>query len=270
MGLQFFAMFTRPVEANQALRPILKQLNKFYEEVDANSNQVQIILNYEDIIAAQKQGKVGAILHLEGAECLGNDLDILRLLYRAGLRSIGPTWNDRNQFADGVGEREAGGGLSILGRNLVTEMERLGVVLDLAHMSKGSFYDALGYYNKPVLVTHANALSLCPHPRNLDDEQLKALAQHKGLIGITQVADFVGLERTDTDALLDHMVYIADLIGVEYLALGSDFDGADNMIINEVGGYQCLPELMQKRGFSQDETDRILFENALSTLQQII
>lgn len=270
IGLQFFALFTRPVEANQALRPILKQLNKFYDEVAANSNQVQIIFNYEDIIAANKHDKMGAILHLEGAECLGYDLDIFYLLYRAGLRSIGPTWNDRNQFADGVGERDAGGKLSILGRNLLTEMDHLGVVLDLAHMSKGSFYDALDYYNKPVLVTHANAWSVCHHPRNLDDEQLKALAQHKGLIGITQVADFVSFERADPDAMLDHMVYIADLIGVNHLALGSDFDGADNMVLNEVSKYQCLSELMQKRGFNADEIDKILSQNALLTLQQII
>jgi membrane dipeptidase len=268
--LQIFAMFTRPVEPNQALRPILKQLNKFYQEVEANANQLQHILKYDDIIDTQEHGKMGAILHLEGAECLGYDLDIFYLLYRAGLRSIGLTWNDRNQFADGVKEGETGGGLSVLGRALVNEMDRLGVILDLAHMSRRSFYDALGFYKKPVFVTHANAYHLCHHPRNLDDAQLRALAEHGGLIGITQVTDFVSMDRSDPDAMLDHMVYIAELIGVEYLALGSDFDGADNMIIKELGGYQSLPDLMQTRGFSNSEIDKILFQNALSSLQNII
>lgn len=268
--LQFFAMFTRPDEPNRALRLVLKQLLKFYQEMEANKNLIEQILAYDDISAIDQAGKIGAVLHLEGAECLGDDLDIFYLLYRAGLRSIGLTWNARNQFASGAAEGDAGGGLSKLGRRLAVEMDHLGVIMDLAHMSKEAFYDSMEYYSKPVLVTHANSFSLCPHPRNLDDEQLKILAEHGGLIGITQVADFVSLERKDHCAMLDHMVYIADLIGVEYLALGSDFDGADDMIINEVSGYEFLPEMMQKRGFSAAETEKILFGNVLKNLKQIL
>jgi membrane dipeptidase len=268
--LQFFAMFTRPDEPNRTLRFVLKQLLKFYQEMEANKNLIERICAYEDITAANQAGKIGAVLHLEGAECLGDDLDIFYLLYRAGLRSIGLTWNARNQFASGAAEGDAGGGLSKLGRRLAIEMDHLGVIMDLSHMSKEAFYDSMEYYSKPVLVTHANSFSLCPHPRNLDDEQLKKLAEHGGLIGITQVADFVSLERKDYDAMLDHMVYIADLIGVEYLALGSDFDGADDMIINEVGGYEFLPEMIQKRGFTAAETEKILFGNVLKNLKQIL
>ena len=267
--LQFFAMFTRPDEPNRTLRLVLKQLLKFSQEMEANKNLIEQIRAYEDITAANQAGKIGAVLHLEGAECLGDDLDIFYLLYRAGLRSVGLTWNARNQFASGAAEGDAGGGLSKLGRRLATEMDHLGVIMDLSHMSKEAFYDSMEYYSKPVLVTHANSFSLCPHPRNLDDEQLKKLAEHGGLIGITQVADFVSMERKDYDAMLDHMVYIADLIGVDYLALGSDFDGADDMIINEVGGYEFLPEMIQKRGFSAAETEKILFGNVLKNLKQI-
>lgn len=268
--LQFFAMFTRPDEPNRALRMILKQLQKFYQEIEINSAQIRQVRSYDDILTARRTQTLGALLHLEGAECLGHDLDILYLLYRAGLRSIGPVWNERNQFADGASEKEAGGGLSQLGRRLVKEMNQLGIILDLAHMSRASFYDALEYYDKPVMVTHANTFSLCPHHRNLDDGQLKKLAEHGGVIGITQVADFVNQERKDPDAMLDHMIYVADLIGVEYLALGSDFDGADDMIISDVSGYYYLPEMMQKRGFTAAETEKILSANVLNILQQII
>jgi len=267
--LQFFAMFTHPDEPNRTLRLVLKQLNKFYQEMEANQDLIQQVRVYDDITAIDQAGKIGAVLHLEGAECLGYDLDLFYLLYRAGLRSIGLTWNARNQFASGAAEGDAVGGLSKLGRRLAAEMDHLGVIMDLSHMAKGSFYDALEYYSKPVLVTHANAFSLCPHPRNLDDQQLKKLAEHGGLIGITQVADFVSLERKDYDTMLDHMVYIADLIGIDYLALGSDFDGADDMIINEVGGYEFLPEMIQKRGFTAAETGKILFGNVMKNLKQI-
>lgn len=268
--LQFFAMFTRPDEPSRTLRPILQQLEKFYREIEANAAVIMQVRDYNDIMQAEQAGIISAVLHLEGAECLGGDLDLFHLLYRAGLRSIGLTWNERNQFAAGAAESDAAGGLSKLGRRLAAEMEQLGVILDLAHMSKPSYYDALEYYGKPVMVTHANAYQLCPHPRNLDDQQLKILAEHGGLVGITQVADFVSLERRDGDALLDHMVYIADLIGIEHLALGSDFDGADDMIIKEVGGYQYLPEMMHKRGFTAEDTDKILFTNVMQTIRQII
>lgn len=268
--LQFFAMFTHPDEPNRTLRLVLKQLLKFNQEMEANKDLIKQIRTYTDISATNQAGKIGAVLHLEGAECLGDDLDIFYLLYGAGLRSVGLTWNARNQFASGVSEGDADGGLSKLGRKLTEAMDHWGVIMDLSHMSKKSFYDTMEYYSKPLLVTHANSFSLCPHPRNLDDEQLKSLAEHGGLIGITQVADFVSLERKDHDAMIDHMVYIADLIGVEYLALGSDFDGADDMIINEVGGYEFLPEMIQKRGFTAAETEKILFGNVLKNLKLIL
>ncbi len=268
--LQFFAMFTRPDESDRALRSILKQLDKYYQEIEANSNIIEHIRSYKQIMSIDQSGKIGAILHLEGAECLGSDLDMLYLLYRAGLRSIGLTWNHRNQFASGVAEGDAAAGLSKLGRNLAIEMDKLGMIMDLAHMSKASFYDVLEYYRKPVLATHANCFKLCPHPRNLDDEQLKKLAEHGGLIGITQVTDFVSLERKDHDAMIDHLVYIADLIGIDHLAMGSDFDGADDMIIPEVSGYQHLPELMKRRGFTEAEIDKILFSNVVTILRKIL
>jgi membrane dipeptidase len=149
-------------------------------------------------------------------------------------------------------------------------MERLGIMLDLAHISQKSFYDALDYYSKPILVTHANARALCPHRRNLDDAQLRALADHGGVIGITQVADFVKEGQANIDDMVDHIAYISDLIGVKHIALGSDFDGADNMVINNVGGYDDLPSVMARRGFSLQETEMILGENALKLISEII
>ncbi len=246
MYLQFFAMFTRPAEPNIALRQIIMQIETFHRQLEEHSQLLYNLKSYQDLYAPDRQNKLAAVLHLEGAECLGNDLDILNFLYRAGLRSIGLTWNYRNQFADGVSEGEAGGGLSKIGRKLVAEMEQIGILLDLAHVSVKSFYDALSYYKKPVLVSHSNAYSLCKSRRNLNDEQLRALHEHGGLVGITQVADFVHEDKASIETMLDHMVYIAELIGVECVALGSDFDGADNMVIKDVSGYHYLPELMQQ------------------------
>ena len=270
MYLQFFAMFTRPAEPNIALRQIIMQVETFHRQMEEHSQLIYNLKSYQDLYEPDRQNKLAAVLHLEGAECLGNDLEVLNYLYRAGLRSIGLTWNYRNQFADGVSEGEAGGGLSKIGRKLVSEMERSGILLDLSHISIKSFYDALSYYNKPVLVSHSNAYSRCKSRRNLNDDQLRALKEHGGVAGITQVADFVHEDNPGIETMLDHMVYIAELIGVEYLALGSDFDGADNMVIKDVSGYCFLPEIMQKRGFTGQEIEMILHQNALSVLEQVL
>lgn len=270
MYLQLFAMFARPAEPNTVLREILKQVEKFHAEIKANQALVYMINKYTDLYEPDNQGKLAAVLHLEGGECLGNDLEILRLLNRFGLRSLGLTWNNRNQLADGAGERDAGGGLSRLGRKVVAEMEDLGMLLDLAHLSVRSFYDALNYYRQPVLVSHANAFALCGHWRNLNDDQLKALRDHGGVIGVTQVADFVSETQPCIDTMIDHIVYIADLIGTQYVALGSDFDGADDMVIKDVAGYRNLPEYLLRRGFNSQEINMILHQNALSVLEKVL
>jgi membrane dipeptidase len=149
-------------------------------------------------------------------------------------------------------------------------MGETGMMLDLSHISKKSYYDALELYTSPVLVTHANARALCPHWRNLDDNQLRALAEHGGVVGITQVADFVKEGQANLDDLVDHIAYIADLIGVEHVGLGSDFDGADNMVIANVEGYAALPDLLLKRGFADREAKLICSGNALGVVNNVL
>ncbi len=268
--LQFFALFTMPSDRNSSLREVLKQVEKFLAEIESNSLYAYHLKKSSDLLKEDNFNRLACVLHLEGAECLGADVEILRLLYRLGLRSMGLTWNHRNLLADGAGEGQSAGGLSRKGKEIVEEMSHLGIMLDLAHISQKSYYEALAYYSKPVLVTHANAQTLCPHWRNLDDAQLRALADHGGVVGVTQVADFVKEEHANVEDLLDQIEYIANLIGVEHVALGSDFDGADNMVIPQVGGYADLPLILARRGFAQREIEMILSENALGVIRQVI
>jgi membrane dipeptidase len=270
IAVQFFALFNMPTDRNTSLRLTLIQVEKFMSEIENNSSQAYHLLDSADLLVSDNSNKLACILHLEGAECLGADLEILNLFYRLGLRSLGLTWNNRNLLADGVSEGELAGGLSCKGKELVEEMSHLGIMLDLAHISEKSYHDALEYYPKPVMVTHANAWAICPHRRNMNDSQLHALAQHGGVIGVTQVADFVKEGHATVEDMLDHIAYIANLIGVEHVALGSDFDGADNMVIPQVGDYADLPSLLAGRGFTGVEIEMILSENALKIIRQII
>jgi membrane dipeptidase len=269
VSLQLLALFTMPCDRNSALRSTLLLAEKLLEQMEEYSDYLYIVKCKEDILKNRNNNKIGCLMHLEGAECLGTDKDILSVLYRLGLRSAGLTWNYRNLLADGIGE-ESGGGLSGKGKMITRAMEDMGIILDLAHISEKGYYDALDEYQKPILVSHANARALCPHPRNLNDHQLKALAEHGGVIGLNQVANFVAEKDPTVDKFIDHITYVSELIGVEYIALGSDFDGAEHMVLNDVTGYKLLPEELAKRGFSEAEIQKILSENAFNTITAII
>ncbi|MBO8158534.1 membrane dipeptidase [Thermosyntropha sp.] len=269
--LQFFSLFSMPSDSNIVLRDILKQIEKFYYEFDKNQNYLYLVKSYKDIQDNMDNiNKIGCVLHLEGAEAIGPDVDILYLLYRLGLRSLGLTWNRRNLLADGVEEGEGAGGLSKLGRDIVNKAEKLGIIIDLSHISQKSFFDVLENYNKPIMVTHANAYKLCPHPRNLNDDQLKALAQNKGIIGITQVCSFVAQGSAALEDLLNHIVYISELIGTEYIGLGSDFDGADNIVMSGIEEYSIWTELLKGKGFTKKEIKGILKDNALRVISSVL
>lgn len=271
IGLQFFALFTMPTGMNEALRQILKQVQKYRSEMSQYQEFLQPVLSCEDINLADENDKIGCVMHLEGADALGPDVEMLYLLEQLGLRSLGLTWNNRNLLADGVGEEPTAGGISKKGREIVRLMDNLGIILDLSHSSICSFYDALELYSKPILVTHANARALCNHPRNLNDNQLKALADNGGVIGINQVPDFIKEDAHPVmDDLLDHLVYIAELIGVEHLALGSDFDGDDVLLMPGVEEYTRWPDLLSGRGFTRNEIAMILRENALRVIKAVL
>ncbi len=270
VSLQFFALFTKPAESNTCLREILKQTDKFWSEINNNRPYLYPATSSNEILNPEHGDKLGCLLHLEGAECIGTDSEILRVLYMCGLRSMGLTWNNRNLLADGGGEGSNAGGLSRKGREIVQEMDQLGIILDLAHISEAAYYEAVELYSRPVFVTHANARSLCPHWRNLSDSQLRTLGDQGGVVGITQVSDFVKENGATIDDMLNHIVYIADLIGVEHVALGSDFDGADDMVLGDVGQYAQLPLLLESKGFTHLEAENILGGNALRVIKQII
>lgn len=270
LAIQFFALFTRPDDSNAVLRQILKQIEKYYREISLSSEELYQILEFNDILLEANQNKIGCLLHLEGAEALGSDVELIRIFYCLGLRSIGLTWNYRNLMADGVNEGASAGGLSKKGRQLIRELSNLGIILDLAHLSEKSFYEAIEFYDKPLIVSHANARNLCAHRRNLSDDQLKAVQANDGVVGVTGVKDFVSANDATIIDLIDHIIYITDLIGSRHVALGSDFDGADHMVMTGIDDYRHWENLLQKKGFSPAEIDSILYSNALRILKAIL
>lgn len=269
--VQFFSLFTHPEQADGCLRKILRQVNLLLVALRDYHDAVYLLTDSGQMAIEKNQDRVGALLHLEGGELFGSDIELLFLMHTLGLRSVGLTWNPANLLAGGVDSGQDQSGLTELGRRMLRSMEQLGVILDLSHISSRSFFEALECYNRPVMVTHANTWQLCPHRRNLTDQQLKALAENGGVIGFTQVSDFVReKEPVELTHFLDHIVYAAELIGVKHLALGSDFDGADKVVLPGVQAYPELTKALAERGFNQQEVDMIMGENALRLLKTII
>lgn len=261
---QVFALFHYHKDFNVTLRVVLEQIGAFYANLPGSPG-VRLIKGRQDLEEARKNAKLAGILHLEGADALGDDASLWPLFHGLGVMSLGLTWNHNNAFAGGVLDPEPTG-LSAAGRFLLDEMARLGSILDLAHSAPISYYQALDYFPGAVMVSHANARSLCNHPRNLDNDQLMALAEHKGIIGVNLVSDFVHPQFADISHLIDHIKYICDLIGVEHVALGSDFDGADNLVLDGIEEYRNLPGFLRRRGFSAGEVTAILHDNAYNFL----
>ncbi|MGI6486957.1 MAG: membrane dipeptidase [Syntrophomonadaceae bacterium] len=266
--LQFCALFTAET-GDGALRSVLNQWDYFYQELAQNQDRAYSIRSWEDI-AREPETRIGCLIHLEGGEALGRDAGFLRLFYHLGLRSIGLTWNHRNLLADGVMEDASQGGLSHLGRQVVELAQELGMVIDLAHISERGFFDVLDLVDGPVMVSHSNARRICDHPRNLSDGQLQALAENGGIVGCTLVPGFVGPGEPGLDEFIDHMVHISYMVGVEHVALGSDFDGVDTAVLPDVSAYIAIPPALQQRGFNQEEIDKILKDNVLNLLEKVL
>jgi membrane dipeptidase len=262
--LQVMALFTMPDTPGDGWKQLQQQVSYLEQQMEAEKIEAKTrqIRSREDMETCCKQGKMGLLLHLEGGDALGKNRDLLEDLYAWGVRSMGLTWNHRNAWADGALETLHDMGLSEDGKRLIQEMNTRGILLDLAHASEKTFFQALEVTQKPAYVSHANVEKLCRHPRNLKDEQIKAITEQGGVLGLTYYREFLGSDKADGNQLMDHMVYVAELVGCDVLALGSDFDGAQDMIFSEVTESLQLRELMQKRGFYPNEIEQILEQNA--------
>jgi membrane dipeptidase len=250
-------------------------IDAFYEEIDAYPDLAIPAVSAGDITKAKEAGKVALILSMEGAEGLDGDLGALRVFYRLGLRALGITWNRRNKAADGTSEIRTGGGLTNFGVDVVKECNRLGILIDVAHLAPAGVADVLELSEAPIVATHANCHSLWPHPRNLTDEQLEAIAATGGVVGATAVPPFLGEDtlHSDLSVLLDHVDYMVGVMGEDGVGLGLDFDGVGDKRTTGIEDVSHLPNITQglaARGYSADSIRKILGGNFLRVFQQVM
>jgi membrane dipeptidase len=271
--LQFFALYIeeeyKPVGS---LKRALQLLDLLYKNLESCRKEIAVIYSSADIDKITRDNRIGALISIEGGEALEGDVGILRMLFRLGVRCLGLTWNQKNQLATGVGNGVGGKGLSSLGKRVIREMNRLGMIVDLAHINEKGYFDAVEASSKPVIVSHANARALCDHPRNLSDDQLRALRNAGGVIGLSFCPDFVDKKRATVERLLDHFVHVAEVAGIDHLGFGSDFDGIEDLIVGleDVAAMPTLVEGLAARGFSDGEIEKITAKNFLRVLNDIL
>lgn len=187
----------------------------------ATCDGVRIVRDRADLDSAVDSDEIGLVLHFEGCRPIDGRPELLAEFYELGLRSVQLTWNARNGFADGVGASGAGG-LTDAGRELTAELERLRILIDVSHLAECGFWDVVELADGPIVASHANAASLCPHVRNLTDEQLRAIAESGGYVGACFFPAFIGEPRT-LERLLDHVDYVVELIGTDHVGVGPDY-----------------------------------------------
>ncbi len=222
--------------------------------------------------AAHDDGPPVAVLHLEGAEAIDPELESLDLWYQAGLRSVGPVWSRSNAFGHGVpfispSSPDTGPGLTDRGCALARACAELGIMLDVSHLNEAGFWDLAALELGPIVASHSAVHRLCPTTRNLTDRQLDAIGDSGGLVGIVFAcsflrADFADDEDTPLELIASHVRYVADRIGFEHVALGSDFDGTT--VPAAVGDVTGLPRVLQaltQAGFSEAELSAIAWDN---------
>jgi membrane dipeptidase len=231
----------------------------------------RLVRDTSDLDACLEGDELGLILHIEGAEAIGDGLEELELWYAAGLRSLGPVWSRPNRFGHGVqfkfpSSPDTGPGLTPAGRRLIKRCAEIGIAVDLSHLTEGGFWDVAHELEGPLIVSHSSAHALVPASRNLTDAQIRAVASTGGLVGINFEVTMLRPDgRRDPDTPLariaEHVRHVAELVGVEHVALGSDWDGAT--MPAGVATARGLPALLDafKQDFSEDDVAKIAHGN---------
>ncbi len=240
---------------------------------------LNIVIFADDLEENVEEGRFSAILHFEGAEMIDENFYALEMYHAAGLRSLGPVWSRSNQFAHGVpfqfpASPDTGPGLTDAGRELVHACNRLGIMLDVSHLNEKGFWDLAEITAAPIVATHSNAHALCPSTRNLTDKQLDAIAESGGVVGLNYNVPFLhpdGARDADMPltVMADHVDYLVDKLGIDGVALGSDFDGA--MMPNDLSDASKLQNLiavLRERGYDDEALRKIGYQNWVRVLRE--
>lgn len=279
---QCFAMFVW-YKVDNPYQVCKDMIEVFYQELNKN-DELSLALSYKDLVNNSLNNKISAILTIEEGGVVDCSIDKLVEFYNLGVRMICLNWN----FDNGIGHNNYGlikedgkpdftipnteNGLTQFGFEMVKKMNELGMVVDVSHLSDKGFWDVINTSTKPIMASHSNARAICKHVRNLTDDMIIALNKNGGVMGMNYCNSFMDNDeikgKNTIDCTIRHMKHIKDLVGVDVIALGSDFDGIDPDIeLKDASMYQSLVCRMREEGFTDEEIEKITYKNALRVFE---
>lgn len=281
-ALQTFAMF---VPLSQEADPFVRcnqMIDLYFSEIHKNSDLIRPVLTYSDLKKNEELGKMSALLSIEEGETCRGEIENLRHFYQRGVRMMTLTWNHENSLAypnivkDGIERPNKTHGLKGKGIQFLEEMERLGMIIDISHLGDAGVYDVLEHTTKPFLASHSNARSVTDHVRNLTDDMINRMAERGCITGLNFSANFLTESKEEPygslEMMVEHARYLTDLGGMDFLALGTDFDGISNhnIDIKDCSMMPLLADALKKGGFHESEIDKICYKNFYRILEELL
>ena len=270
---QCFACFTTPwddLPGKLTVEDVFeRELSVILRELNANTDIIRQAYSAADVEENRKAGIMSAILTIEGPAGFGYDPSLLENLHQIGFRVTTLGWNEKNIL---TGSHKTGGGLTDLGREYVKEAQRLGMLIDVSHISDEAFWDIMQITNAPVIATHSNSRAICDVTRNLTDDMFRAICQTGGVVGLNLYSEFLG-QSSDMDTACNHVLHFLELDpSGRHIALGGDLDGCDTLPkdFNGIQDYPVLADRLLLRGASEQNIKNIFWNNALGVIDSAV
>ena len=247
---------------------VLDGFGWFHTELQAHSDQIALALTADDILAAKAAGKVAAVLAIENSEALERSLHVLPMLYRVGVRTMTITHSIRTYAGDGERAHHSGGGLTEFGHDLIAAMNQLGMLVDASHLSVPAFRHAMQATQAPVIASHSSCRALNEHGRNLHDDQMRAIADGGGVIGVSCVHHFVDWTNPTLERYLDHVEHAVNVAGIDHVGFGSDFDGG-SYLLDDARQVPQITQGLAARGWTEPHLRKFLGLNHLRVFRDV-
>ena len=270
---QCFACFTTPAMQQwmgKSPTDVFEQeLSMIVGQVEMNRDMIELAFSADDVEENRKNGKMSAILTIEGPAGIGFDPQLLEMMHKVGFRITSLGWNEKNDL---TGSNVTGGGLTDKGREFLLEAQRLGMLIDVSHISDEGFWDIMKITNKPIIATHSNARAVCGHSRNLTDDMFRAICETGGVAGFNQCAPFVG-EKPDLNTVCDHILHFLEIDpDGKHIALGGDLDGCDKLPagFDGIQSYPAMATALLQRGVGEKIVENIYWNNAMEVFRHAV
>lgn len=270
--IQMMAAFVNPSYKNSFKRAC-DIISYFEKQINKYPQNLIHIRKSEDIKKVENENKIGCLLTIENGSAIEDNIENINYFYKKGVKVMSVTWNEDNLLGCGAHTKNDNG-LTEFGKKYIKELNKKKIIVDVSHSSEKTFWDVIDTSVEPIVATHSCCYTLCTHPRNLKDEQIKAIAEKDGIIGVCYCKEFLSNNKTaGTKEIVEHIAYIANLVGVDYVGLGSDFDGLEEKNIpnnlRNIGQINNLIKELEKVGFSKQEICKIMGENWLAKLCEL-